>query len=87
MNICPRFTKKGQAASSGDPGAVLRGEALGRARSLHGMLELDGVPEELKEYVEDYSLHILTSAIRRTSVSGISAGGLLSADVHQIRGG
>ena len=29
------------------------------ARSLHGMLELDGVPEELKEYVEDYSLHIL----------------------------
>ena len=29
------------------------------SRSLHGMLELDGVPEELKEYVEDYSLHIL----------------------------
>ena len=40
------------------------------ARSLHGMLELDGVPEELKEYVEDYRCIFWTSAIRRTSVSG-----------------
>ena len=32
---------------------------------LHEMLDLQGVPEELREYVEDYSIHILD--IRRTA--------------------
>ena len=52
------------------------------AERLHEMLDFEGFPEKLKGYVEDYSIHIWMSAIRRTRNSGISSGDSVFADVY-----